>query len=275
MTKKKILLTILAVAVVCAISVTGTLAYLTATSNNGQAVQNTFVGSTGLFEPEDPDNPDPDLPEPPDPDPDNPDEPVPTPGPDDTVDPTAHDFLVVEHLVTVTEPTNDKPSGEMTLDTSKVVTWNSYKLQPGVNAPKDPYVFINASRKTDVPGWLYVEVTGLGDPDVTAAIDTTQWQELTGVAGPHGGKVFVHQTAADNGSAHVFVSTTMSGNAEINVLAQNSGNAIVVNGSIGANGQSAEEVAAALKHEIKVYAYMAQAVTGVQPADQFNTCFGG
>lgn len=97
---KKTLLILLAVVLVVAISVTGTLAYFTATT---EKVENTFtVGN--LFDPDDP-------------------------------DPTPEDgkFVLYEHKATA------DTTGTYTLGTDEV-TSNSYTVLPGVDLPKDPFV---------------------------------------------------------------------------------------------------------------------------------------
>lgn len=48
--KKKILIAVVAVMLICAICTMGTVAYLTATSNGGDPIVNTFVASAGLIE---------------------------------------------------------------------------------------------------------------------------------------------------------------------------------------------------------------------------------
>lgn len=271
MTKKKILLTIVAVAVVCAISITGTLAYLTATSNNGQAVQNTFVGSTGLFtEPGFGEDPDPPTP------PTDPDDP-PTP-----IDTDKFAFIVAEHRVDWVENTDtgvktlefvDAAGAKAEKDAAATVVSNYYKLQPGVNAPKDPFVHIDAGRKTDVGAYLYIKVSGLGNTNVSVAVDENNWQEVTGVEGLAAGEaVYIYQTSDTN--PEVISQASMAGvDLNINVLAQGDGKAVTV-----ANLTSDELKAApkALDHEITVKAYMVQAVEltdTLTAASLFNEAF--
>lgn len=47
MAKKKVLITVLAVALICVIAVAGTLAYLTDKANNGAGITNTFIAAGG------------------------------------------------------------------------------------------------------------------------------------------------------------------------------------------------------------------------------------
>ena len=78
--------------------------------------------------------------------------------------------------------------GSYVLDADSLVTTNTYQLIPGLTIPKDP--FISIENKTEIPAYLYVEVVPDSiSPSVSYSVNTTLWQLLTGVTGPHGGQV--------------------------------------------------------------------------------------
>ena len=90
--------------------------------------------------------------------------------------------------------TND--SGEVTVPA--VVQEQEYKLMPGVDVPKDP--FITVQGKTNIPGWLFVEIDDSEMPEeVTYAVRTAEgatdedpgyWID-TGLTGQYG-KIYVY-----------------------------------------------------------------------------------
>lgn len=147
MNKKRIFLTVLALVLVCALSIMGTVAYLT---NTTETVTNTFVAAGGgqLIDPDGEDN--------------------------DSESEEDNGFIKLqEHGVTK----ND--NGQYTLN-GEVVQSNEYEIMPGMVIPKDPYITIQG--KTETPAYLYVEViNGFGE-DVVAAdtlkIDIANWLKL-------------------------------------------------------------------------------------------------
>lgn len=158
MSKKKTLLTILAVVLVCCIAVTGTLAYLTATSNGGNAVVNTFTAAGGgnLIDPDDGDDSN-----------------------------GKEGFFLKEVKVEA----NDKL--EYSFVEGVEVDKNEYKAQPSTDLPKDPYVRIVG--KTAVPAYLYVEVVdGLSGSGLGYTMASC-WTKLDGVTGStYGGQIYVY-----------------------------------------------------------------------------------
>ena len=268
--KKKTILAALAAAMVCAISVTGTLAYLTAQSKGDNGVVNTFIaGDTELIDQkEDPD--------PPAPDPENPDDP-PTP-----IDADDYSFVVEEHQVGWVKDaaTNvetleyvTSSGAEAETDAQKVtVLWNNYKLLPGVNAPKDPFVHIDAGKKTDNGAYLFIKVTGLrADGNVSAAIDSTNWKPVSGIDG-----LYVYQTG--NTAPEVITKASMNGtDLNLNVLDQKAtagGKAVTVANLTSEELKADED---ALDYEITVKAYMVQAVELTDSftlAHLYNEAFG-
>lgn len=272
--KKKTILAALAAAVVCAISVTGTLAYLTAQSNGGSGVVNTFVGATELIDQSE----DPKPPVPPKPDPDNPD-----PDPEPIEDINDYSFIVAEHLagwvknettnVETLEFVTENGDKAATATDAAIVLWNNYKLLPGVDAPKDPFVHIDAEKKTDIGAYLFIKVEGLSETgNVSAAIDSANWTEVNGVDG-----LYVYQ-GNSTATPNVITKTSMDGqDLNINVLDQKtaaSGKAVTVK---NLTSQQLADDPNALDHEITVKAYMVQAVELTDSftlANLYETAFG-
>ncbi len=159
MSKKKTLLTILAVVLVCCIAVAGTLAFLTERVET--PVVNTFTAAGGgrLIDPDDND-------------------------PSDGVE----GFYLKESEV----KQNDNGSYSFKLENgNKIeVDKNSYKVVPSTNLPKDPYVRIVG--KTEVPAYLYVEVVdGLEGTGLSYTM-ASSWTKLDGIKGTHGGQIYVY-----------------------------------------------------------------------------------
>lgn len=160
MNKKRILLTVLAMVLVCALSVAGTLALLTAHTD---AVTNTFVAAAGS------DNP--------------------------FVDKDG--FSIKEYKVGPDAAGNynyvDEEGNKLAEDAAKIeVAKNTYKVVPGVTLPKD--AFVKLSRANETPAYLFIEVVNKLSNEFNMAVDS-QWGELTGVTGKNGGKIYVLGTA--------------------------------------------------------------------------------
>lgn len=86
--------------------------------------------------------------------------------------------------------------GSYTLDTgTDPVDSNNYStVLPGLDIPKDP--FVTVTNKSSIAAYVYVEVVnGLKDSKITYTL-ADSWKLLTGVAGQHGGAVYVY-TAGD------------------------------------------------------------------------------
>ena len=75
------------------------------------------------------------------------------------------------------------------------VQTNAYKLIPGLDIPKDPHIIIEG--KTPIQAFLFVEVVSTLDTPVAYAIDDSNWQELAGVTGKNGGKVYQYISVLD------------------------------------------------------------------------------
>ena len=96
----------------------------------------------------------------------------------------ASDVTLLEHTV------ERKADGSYQLKTSAdTVNQNEYKVMPGVDIPKDP--FITITDRSNIPAYLYVEVLDSLPSTVTYDL-TGDWQKMTGVSGKHGGNVYVY-----------------------------------------------------------------------------------
>ncbi len=158
MSKKKVFLTVLAFALVCALSITGTLAYLTATSNN---VTNTFVAEAdGKLIDTDPENPG-------------------TPG----------KFEIVEAPVL---PDGNGNYVENTSSGAQTTTSGlDYKIVPGSKLSKK--ASINVIGKTTIPAYLYLEVTeNLDEAIYSYEVDGTVWTKIDGLTGNNGGQIYYY-----------------------------------------------------------------------------------
>lgn len=159
MSKKKTLLTILAVVLVCCIAVTGTLAFLTEKVND--PVVNTFTAAGGgrLIDEDD--------------------------GNDDN---GKEGFFLKESQVAQQE--NGSYDYVLVGEKKVEVDNNSYKVVPSTDLPKDPYVRIVG--KTEIPAYLYVEVVdGLNGSGLSCNMASC-WIKLDGVTGNNGGQIYVY-----------------------------------------------------------------------------------
>ena len=148
---RKALFVVLAVVLICAISITGTLAYLQASTQT--AVVNTFVAAGGgsLF------------------------------NTDETTGQPKGGVVLNESKAVLNTTT-----GIYTLDTTAKVYENSYTVLPGTVVPKDPAITV--TEKNSVPAYLFVEVVDSTNGAIGWVIDDA-WT-ATNVTGPHGGKVY-------------------------------------------------------------------------------------
>lgn len=235
--KKRILLTAVALILVCALSIMGTVAYL---KDQTTTVTNTFVAAGGgqLIDPDGEDN---------------------ESGTDDD-----GAFILKEHEATMVMNGNVWTGKYEIKDDADVVAGLRYDIMPGMVIPKDPYVTIKA--KTDVPAYLYIEVinnlsfsTKVNDIE-TLVIDPDHWLELPGVTGPNSGKVYVYTT--DKTSPAIITDDV----AETNIIKDNK---FTVNENVEPTSLDADET-------LKFNAFLAQASIGEETgaAAIFNACFG-
>ena len=132
MKTKRFLLAVLAVALICALSVAGTMALLAQQANDGAAVTNTFqaysAGGNGK--------------------------------------PLATTFTLQEHLAI------KAADGSYTVSSTELApeNKNSYSVMPGLELKKDP--FITITGKTEAPAYLFIEVVDELTVDYTWTVDS-------------------------------------------------------------------------------------------------------
>lgn len=159
MNKKRILLTAVALILVCALSIMGTVAFLEAQTNT---VTNTFVAAGG-------------------------------PGPFiDKYQDGTYKFEILEYAVTQTS------SGKYEQNNASEVKGIEYKgVMPGTTIPKQAFVKLSRSTATlnsapvdPAPAYLYLEVIDELPEAYSWTVDTAEWALLPGFVGPAGGAVY-------------------------------------------------------------------------------------
>ena len=192
MNKKRILLTALALILVCTLSIMGTMAYLKA---NTETVTNTVVSAT------DPDNPFVDMKD------------------------GVMQFALKEYAIT------PSTTGKYELNTKEEVDEIRYdKVMPGTTIPKQAFIKLSRTGKTitkgettttvaPAPAYLYIEVIdNLPEKHYTWSVDTANWKLLDNVTGPADGAVYLYigELTDDN---HVL--TTVTADTMIDIIADN------------------------------------------------------
>jgi len=164
MNKKKVLLSVLALILVCALSVTGTLALMK--MNTTTPVTNTFIAAGGGE--------------------------------------LAEGMTLTEHLVApdangdysyAALNADDVPEKVANAEDADEVFTNSYTVMPGMTLPKDPTITITG--KTEAPAYLYVEVVGALNGAYQWEM-AEGWTEIVGLTGVNGGKVYHYNTILTN-----------------------------------------------------------------------------
>ena len=169
MNKKRILLTVLAMVLVCVLSVAGTLALLAESTTT--PVTNTFVAST--------------------------------PDPDDFVG----TFAIMEYQVAADDAGNYDyvTTGEGENKAKVEVDENTYNVVPGVTLPKD--AFVKLDRESNTPAYLFIEVVNKLSDEFTMNVDTDVWTKLVvneqAVIGKNGGEVYVLSADAEKTDATI------------------------------------------------------------------------
>ncbi len=242
MNKKRTLITVFACILVCAISITGTLAYLSATSEKD--VTNTFLAEADgkLLE--------------------------------DT-EAQEHDFSIVE------TPVKDDGNGNWIADTEGTLDengGNTYKVVPGSKLLKDAKIHIVG--KTTIASYLYLEVVDtLPNGLFTYGIDSN-WTKLTGVTGKNGGEIYVYKDvieAATEGSENLesYDIQILAGSTDDDTY---KGGLVTVSSTASDTDLAVLKDA---DKQLSFYSYMAQASAGQDGATladkqvaAFNACFG-
>lgn len=171
MNKKKVLLSVLALILVCAMTIVGTVAYM---KDSTGAVTNTFIAAGGgklansmtLSE--------------------------------HLVAPNANgDYKYAKSTNDGTELVNNSSEASYT-------NKNEYTVMPGMSVPKDPMIEIH--DKTDAPAYLILEV--ISDlPDNYFTLESC-WQKVTDqnekhATGIHGGKLYCHNGAVNTNTGNL------------------------------------------------------------------------
>lgn len=245
MNKKRTILVILAMMLVCVLSVAGTVAYLKAETT---VVTNTFIaaGSDGPFV--------------------------------DEKD-GKKVFEIKEYEVT------QDVSGKYTVDTAKEVDANSYTIMPNTDVPKHAFVRLSRTGKTvettddentttetiaPAPAYLYVEVVNTLDADKDVfrwQIDDANWQALT----ISGREVYLYKGAhcLKNSNVLTLVADDESTTVDERLIDIIKDDKITV---VDSETQISIEEG---KDQIKFYAYLCQAsVNGIDdPTSVFTTVF--
>ena len=142
--------------------------------------------------------------------------------------------------------------GVYILSETELTNSNSYKVLPGVNLPKDP--FISITEKTEVPAYLYVEVVDkLGANSGLSYALTDDWTKLEGLTGVNGGAVYVYKNS--------MIITDKNAPTTVSILKDD----VVTVGqdvNVGEDGV-----------DITFYGYMAQASAGADAAAAYTACF--
>ena len=97
-------------------------------------------------------------------------------------------FELVEHGI------QDNDKNGVYEFTSDEETTNYYKVLPGVDLPKDPFVRTTGPLKLDA--YVFIEVDDKLGNNLSAEVDTDLWEKLDGVKGPTAnGDVYVLKSA--------------------------------------------------------------------------------
>ena len=248
--KKRILLTALALILVCALSIMGTVAFL---KDQTKEVVNTFVAAGG-------------------------------PGPFvDEVD-GVKKFAIKEYNVVPSSTGKydyqnlSQVEGEMVYNEVDAITYD--KVMPGTTIPKQAFVKLSRTEKTltvdgvttsfaPAPAYLYIEVIDELPANVyTWKIDDTNWTQLKdaegkAVVGPTGGDVYLYTGSKADG-AHVVTTITAFDSDCINIIKNNEVKVADL------DELPAETVT------LKFNAFLAQASVGNSDdaATVFTSCFG-
>ncbi len=174
---RKLLLIILALALVCAVSVMGTLAYL---SQKTEPVVNTFVAAGGG------NITDPDSPEPPTVE-------------DGTI--TNGNFYLIETKVSYENGKYKLPTGS-----AVKVLKNDYDMAaPQMVIPKDPTLTANVADGAEV--YIFVKVTDTTDTNLSYSL-TSDWTEVNGATLGTNEKLYLYKNKITSGTEGVELDAT-------------------------------------------------------------------
>lgn len=244
---KKIVIIGMAMALMLTIGITGTLAYLT---NTTDPVKNTFVAAGGGKLINDPAN-----------------------------------FELAEHDVTPLDNgavvlCDGSGTTEEVIDEDGKI---AYTVYPGVNLPKDPTVYIKSDALTEAKSMLFIEVVDETPAGLTCNIDP-KWELVSGVAGNNGGKIYVYNTGLTGGDPYILSKTNnasigtevASGKAYAGFRAMNvlKDNRVIVANNTDNGANSLETLGFSSKDEVlnfDVYSFLCQASATSEIGDAATT----
>lgn len=236
MKNKKLLMTTLALILVCSISVAGTLAFLTASQNADKAVVNTFVAAGGgsIIDPN------------------------PTPNPPVIPEDLQDGFYLVESAV-------EYEDAAYSLDTATKVIANSYeKVVPAMTIPKDPALTVDLA--TGIDAYIFVKVIDTTGGNLTYTVADT-WTEITVADLASNEKVYVYNNAITTGVDGIDLNeiTILAGGTTENLTGQ-----VVAADPLADTDTTTDGMQLG---ELKFEAYACQAGGFTDAADAFAQCF--
>ena len=169
------------------------------------------------------------------------------------------DMIITEHVA------DRSGDGSYTLKPEATTPANEYKLMPGVDVPKDPFIVI--TNKTALPGRLYIEVVESDpfDSDNIAYEISDCWTLLkdgeNAVIGENGGMIYYYNTELLTNA------TSVEGEVD------NDGGTLTVKDIIKDNTMIiSQDLPRGTTAELQFYAYLCQNVSGNALTD-WNTIF--
>ena len=141
-------------------------------------------------------------------------------------------------------------NGYYELSATEEVTGNGYTVLPGVDIAKDPFVRYQVSNNA----YIFVEVVNNLPKGMTATVDSTVWDVLEGVKGPHDGKIYTLK----DGKV-----TPVNANVTARILKDDQ---VVVDGTFVAGTEGI--------NDLVFYGYLTQADSFDTPKLAWNATFG-
>ena len=246
MNKKKVFLAVLALILVCSLSVAGTLAFLTASQDGNNAVVNTFVAAGGG----------------------NIIDPTPTPGPDgpdipDDIEGIDKGFFLVESQAKYygkDQLDEDHPTIGYYLNSTDVLT-NSYdKAMPNMSIPKNPTLSVDLVN--DVEAYIFVKVTDETQGNLTHTV-TSDWTQIS---------------TSGSETVYVYKNEIIVGadNFELSRVSILTGDTVTVKNAESADDfKDTDSTTEGIQlGELKFEAYACQAAGFASAAAAFSACFG-
>ena len=169
-------------------------------------------------------------------------------------------------------PVTGDEDGNYRITDGDPVTSNEYRLAPGKDFPKDPYICIRG--KTETPSYLYLEVKDSISQyqGITWTLDGV-WSKLEGVTGKAGGQVYCYTGPLsynggliDNTGSDDFSHIKIISDNLIHVASGTDTSALYAKTVDIITGERTPET-------LEFNAYLAQANAGSGPTAVFRACF--